>query len=60
MGDELRGIMRSALQNYISMALVSCATKQFIGGRIIHIADRNDVHDTSRLKAEPLRKLLSL
>ena len=60
MGDELRGIMRSALQHNISIALVSCATKEIIGGRIIHIADRNDVHDASRLKAEPLRKVIDI
>ena len=46
-GVELRGMHRSALEDNLSIALVSRQTNAIIGGRIIRVAVRNEVHDLS-------------
>ena len=53
--DELRMFMLAAIQQNLSVALVSCETQEIIGGRIIEVANRDDNHDISLLKLEPNR-----
>ena len=60
MEDEFRGIMRAAIQENLSVALVSVATGEIVGGRVIMIENRNDEHDVSTLKTEALRKYIDI
>ena len=60
MEGELRGLLRSALQEHLSIALVSLATGEIVGGRVMKIENRNDVHDVSTLKTETLRKIVGI
>ena len=60
MDDELRGLMRSAIQEHVSIALVSVETGKVVGGRVIKLETRNDTHDVSALKSDVLRTYVTI
>ena len=59
-GVELRGMHRLALEDNLSIALVSRQTNKIIGGRIIRIAVRNEVPDLSGFMSESFKKGLAI
>ena len=60
MDDELRGLMRSAIQEHVSIALVSVETGKVVGDRVIKLETRNDTHDLSALKSDVLRTCINI
>ena len=52
--DELRMFMLAAVQQNLSIALVSCQTQEIIGGRAIMLANRDDSHDVA-FQSKPTR-----
>lgn len=60
MDEEVKAMCTSALQDNMSIALISSLTGEIVGLRVIRIGSRDDKFDPEKIKSQAFRKAMGL